>query len=170
MKIRTPEELAALNFGKKVDKSGFDTLTEVTLPPETEEDRAFRQHIENQLSEVTEMLISEQEEILRSDSDEVAKAVARAKLLQYRNIQRNEQKTGTSLGLVISKKFRSKISTKKTATWCRTKCGWALKTSRKCSVGDEIECLRKGGIRELMRLTVQLDGNGMFFRGEKIGG
>jgi len=166
MRILSPQEQAVRDFGKpKVDKSGFDSLQTV-VQVESEEDRHFRQHIENQLSEVTEMLISEQEEILAQDPGNEA---AKLKLAQYRNIQRNERKTGTSLGLVIEKKpLKVKLSTKKFGVWARTNSGWLLKTSPRgaCRVNDVIPVKRKGGITVSMRLTEKIDD--IYFRGVEV--
>jgi hypothetical protein len=159
MKIKTPEQIA-MEWGQK---KGFDSLTEVKLTPieepkpsSPEEAEAWARgskYLDDLIEQAFELLREEAVEGLRLNPDDT---IAQNKMLRYKQYL-NAKAQKNPNGLILSKKVKTKLSDKKTATWKSTRnYGWVLRTNRSCAANDHVEVRKKGGIVEVFRLTVQL--------------
>jgi hypothetical protein len=160
MRELTPEEKIAADWGKKVDKCGFDSLTPVKVTPapepqpsspeEAAEWQAASQYERDVLAEGYKQLREEAEEALIANPRDDA---ARAKLLRAQQWEKNHAKGKDPKALVIRKKGRSMtLSTRKIGVWVRSGTyGWLLKVSpRGCVVGDCVDVRTRGGVTERM--------------------
>jgi hypothetical protein len=172
MKPESPEERIAREWGQ--DKN--ITLKQVTLSPEPEpqprdeaeaaEWAGASKYVDDLIAEAFEHLKDEAtEELARNPEDPIAQDKMR-RYKQYLNAKAQKNPDG----LILSKKVKTKLSSKKTATWKSTRnYGWVLRTSRSCVAGDNVEVRKKGGIVEMFRLTVQLFDD-KTWRGVKVEG
>ena len=162
MTIKSLEELAAERINNGSDKRGFDSLTEVKLPTpepqpkdaqEAAEWAGASKYVDDLIEQAFELLREEAVEGLRLNPDD---PIAQNKMLRYKQYL-NAKAQKNPNGLILSKKVKTKLSDKKTATWKSSRnYGWVLRTSRSCVAGDHVEVRKRGGLVEVFRLTVQL--------------
>jgi hypothetical protein len=162
MKIKTPEERAADEWGNK--KLIQENLTTVTVVPKplTPEEAYCERILTEQLEDAYHLMIENAKKVLAANPNDEK---AQREVLQYQQWLRMKDKSKS--GSIIIRKGQRCKGQRETGIWTRTRdFGWCLKVNQSAKVGDVVTVRRKAGVTETMELTEQVAPG--YFRGKGV--